>query len=154
MKTKRNLVIVFAVAAMMQPFLSEAQTVARKESPVAKHNEEKAGWQPAKIDDKGGNVQGGVEFYSQDAECMTGKVKLLKLVNTNNYATRVSYQQSADSPVVNIAVAASTTLEGICGTADGNLAKLVMNPPVGLSKEQKQKNKEYLQTHIVVSKVK
>jgi hypothetical protein len=149
-KTKRNLVAVFIVAAMMQPLLSNAQTASHKESPVAKHNEEKAGWQPVKLDDKGSNVQNGVEFYSQKGECANGKVTLAKVVNTNNYAVKIAYQVSPESPMVNVLVPASTTMEGSCAITDGNLGKLVIKLPE--TGDAKKNSKQHLLSHIMVSK--
>jgi hypothetical protein len=148
MKTKRNLVIAFAVATLMLPLFSKAQNIARKEAPVVKH-EEKVGWQPVKLDDKGSNVQNGVEFYSQKGDCPSGKVTLAKLVNTNNYAVKISYQVSPESPMVNVLVPASATMEGSCSVTDGNLGKLVIKLPE--TEDAKKKSTQHLLSHLVVA---
>src|ERR1700752_1336090 len=117
MKTKQNLVFAFITAAMMQPFLFKAQTNGFKDASVARphgHSEQKTGWQAVNLDGKGNNIKNGVEFYNQSAECNSAKVKLLKLVNTNSYAVKVSYQLSAESAQVNVLVPASATIEGSC----------------------------------------
>jgi len=180
MKTKQNIVIVCIMAAMMQPFLFKAQSIAYRNSPSDKAVEKKVSWQAVTLDDKESNVRNGVEFYTQDAKCITKKatspekaafdaphhhsvtpdmyisesVILAKLVNTNTYSVKVSYQTADFSPVVNILVPPSATIEGSCGTTDNNLAKLVIMPPAGKTEEEKQKNAAYIKAHIVVSEVK
>lgn|ERR1035437_5506590 len=179
MKTKKNLLVALFVIAMMQPILSKAQSLAYKNSTSDKPEEKKVGWQAAKLDDKGTNVRNGVEFYAQHTKCSTKKVtspekttfdaphhhsvtpdmyvsepvNLVKLINTNTYAVKVSYQTNDFSPVVNILVPPSTTIEGSCGTTDNNLAKLVI-PPLGKTAEEKEKNRAYMKAHIVVSEIK
>ncbi len=154
MKTNQKLILVCMMAAMMQPVLINAQSnVAFRAAPLEGQKEKKIGWQPVKLDDKGSNVQNGVEFYSQKTDCNGSIVNLGKLVNTNNYAVKVSYQISADSPVINVRVGASATVEGSCSTTDVNLAKLAIPLPVGKTDEEKQKNKEYMHTHIVVTQM-
>lgn len=80
-------------------------------------------------------------------------VNLLKLVNTNSYAVKVSYQLNELSPVVNILVPPLTTIEGSCGVTDSNLAKLVIMSPVGKTDEEKQKQRNYVKSSIVVTPV-
>ena len=150
MKTKQNLLVICIMAAMMQPFLSNAQNLSFKEAPVAKHHEEKVGWQPVKLDEKGSNVQNGVEFYSQKGDCPYGIITLAKLVNTNNYAIKVTYQVSPESPIVNVLVPASGTIEGACATTEGNLSKLVIKMPE--TEDAKKKTTQFLLSHIVVSR--
>jgi len=152
MKTKKNLLVVLFIIAMTLPFLSKAQT--NNKSLEWATQPKQVGWKPVKLDDKGNNVQNGVEFYSQKGECINAQnVSLAKLVNTNNYAVKVSYQISADSPVINVRVGASATVEGSCSTTDSNLAKLAIPMPVAKTDEEKQKNREYIRAHIVVSQL-
>jgi hypothetical protein len=165
-KAKQNLLVVCIMAVMIQPIITKAQSTTKpwsksesnntNNTSTANKNQTKIeGWQFVNFDGKGSYVRNGVEFYKQSAECNSAKTNLLKLVNTNNYAVKVSYQLSDISPVVNIMVAASATLEGACGVTDGNLAKLVINnPPVGKTDEEKQKNKDFFRSHIVVSQIK
>jgi hypothetical protein len=151
MKTKQNLAIVCIIATMMMSFLSKAQVTNKPWGEVEKA---KQGWQSVNLDGKGNHVQGGVEFYNQKSTCNSKEVTILKLVNLNNHSVKVSYQQSAESPVVNILVPASATIEGVCGVADGNLAKLVITPLTPKTDEEKQKNKDFMRAHITVSPIK
>ena len=151
--TKQNFVIVLIIAAVMQSFTIKAQNDGFKSSAtVARPGTTVAGWQPFKLNDKGTNALNGVDFYIEKAECSTGKAILIKLFNTNNYAVKVTYQTSADRPLVNVLVQALTTIEGSCTVTDGNLGKLVVTPPAAATDEAKQKNKEFLRTHITVTK--
>ena len=180
MKTKQTLAIVCMVAAMMQPMFFKAQSPAYRDAPTDNHEQKKVGWQSAKLDDSGNNVRNGVEFYTQGAGCTTKKttsaekttfdaphhhsvtpdmniteqVTLVKLINTNTYAVKVSYQTADFSPVINVLVPPSATIEGVCGTTDTNLAKLVITPLPSKTDEEKQKNSAYLKAHIVVSEIK
>lgn len=135
------------VAAMMQPlsFMAQSQNSAAK-----RHEDTKTGWQPVKLDDKGSNVQNGVEFYSQKGNCNSGKVTLAKVVNTNNYAVNISYQVSPESPIISILVPASATMEGSCAVTEGNLGKLVIK--LSETGDAKNNGKQHLLSHITVSK--
>ena len=137
------------MAAMVQSVFTMAQTVAR---PAAKQNEVKAGWQPTKLGVDGSNVQNGVEFYNQKSECNAQQVTLVKLINRNVYPVNVSYQISSESPLVNVKVPALATVEGSCSVADANLAKLALSFPKEKTEDEIKKLKEYLKSHIVVSK--
>ncbi|MHB8260301.1 MAG: hypothetical protein ACYDCN_07210 [Bacteroidia bacterium] len=150
MKTNQKLILVGMMAAMMQPLFSNAQNMAYKESTAATPA---VGWQPVKLNEQGttaSNVQNGVEFYAQKTDCIAGKVTLAKLVNTNTYAVKVSYQLSPESAAVNVLVPAATTLEGSCSVTEGNLGKLIIRLPENA--DAKQQSKQHLLSHIVVSK--
>lgn len=149
MKTKKKLIVVFIMAAMMQPVFTKAQSVAK---PAAKQNEQKTGWQPTKLGIDGNNVQNGVTFFNQKSDCNSQQVVLVKLINANTYPVNVSYQISAESPVVNVKMSASVTLEGTCSTTDANLVKLAINFPKDKTEEEIKKMKKYLNSHIIVSK--
>ena len=153
MKTKQKLVFLIILAALIQPFVFKAQCMSFRQSEEPS-GEKKTGWQQAKLDDKGTYVKEGIEFYSKKAECAPNKVTLLKLVNTNNYPVKVSYQLNPDSSIVNVMVGAAATIEGSCMVTNGNLGKLILNIPIGLSDAEKQKNKDFMRSHIIVSLIK
>lgn len=154
MKTNQKLILVGMMAAMMLPlFVSAQNNIAHSESPAVKHNEEKVGWQPVKLNEQGttaSNVQNGVEFYAQKSDCNGSTVSLAKLVNTNSYAVKVSYQVNPESAVVYVLVPAAATIEGSCTITEGNLGKLIIRMPIapGAAKQSKQ----HLLSHIVVTK--
>ena len=147
MKTKKYLIFILFAVILLKPILCKSQSLSFKEP--EKHNPVKAGWQPLVLDTKT-NVLDGVEFYAQKGDCPYGVTLLLKLVNANNYSVKVSYQASPESQIVNVLLPASATLEGSCNTIEGNLSKLLIRVPE--KKEDKQKIKQYLTSHISVSK--
>lgn len=148
MKIKNFLLVVaFILAAIMQPLLSKSQSINHPSGEVEKQNK---GWQPVKLGDKGTNVQNGVEFYSQQGVCNSEKVTLTKLINTNNYAVKIAYQVSPESPVVTVSIAALATVEGSCAATEANLSKLIIKLPE--IESAKQKSKQHLLSHIVVSR--
>lgn len=149
MKTKKNLIFAFIMIALIQSVYTRAQDVAK---PMAIQNEQKSGWQPFKLAVDGNNVQNGVTFFSQKSDCNSGQAALIKLVNSNTYPVNVSYQISAESPVVNINMSASITIEGSCSSTDANIVKLVIDLPKDKTEEERKKMKEYIKLHIVVSK--
>ena len=146
MKTKKNIAIILFVATLMLPLISNSQNLSFREDPKP----QKVGWQPIKLDDKGSNLQNGVEFYIQKGNCPYGIIALLKFANTNNYPVKVSYQVSAESPIIEVTVPASKTLEGSCETIDGSFSKLLIKLPEAA--DEKNKTKQYLSTHIFVTK--
>ncbi len=157
----------------------KAQGPAYRNSSSDNPEQKKVGWQPA-ILINGSNLQNGVEFYTQKAWCSVKKVNpkgnsastesfdphhhtvipdmyisqevdFVKLVNTNNYAVRVSYQESDFSLVVNILLPPSTTIKGACDTKDDNLSKLVIKTLPDKADEEKQKN--HLRSSLAVTKI-
>lgn len=152
MKSKQNLVIVYIMAAMMQSFFCGAQNLIHQDSPAIKHSEEKIGWQPVELDDKGSNVKNGVEFYSQKTTCGPVAITLAKLVNTNPYAVKVSYQLNSEAPVMNVVVQPSSSLEGYCG-ASGNESKLLLNPPLGKTVEERKNIDNFIKASVLVNKL-
>ena len=148
MKTKKKLLFILFVAALTLPFLSNAQNLSFREEP--KPDTPKTGWQPIKLDDKGVNLKDGVEFYFKKGDCPYGIIALLKFINKNTYSVNVSYQINAESPVVEIMLPASKTLEGSCEIVGGDLSKLRIKLPE--AKEEQQKMKQYSIAHIFVVK--
>ena len=150
MKTKKAFInILFVASFLMLPIFSNAQNLSFREYPAKKSQEKKVGWQPVTMTKEGSNVKNGVEFYSQKGDCPYGIITLVKLVNTNNYAMKVSYKTSPESPVVYIMVPASATIEGSCATVEGNLSKLIIKMPE--KEEDQKKTSEYLIANVAVS---
>ncbi len=131
------------------PFLCRSQNPVYKEATLARPAEF---WNSLKLSDDGGNTRDGVQFYIHGAECGSENVKLLKLVNRNPYAMKVSYQLSDASSVVSFTVPPSASIEGSCKPADENLAKLALKTPVANTDEEKKKNAEFIRSHITVSR--
>ena len=150
MNTKKNLLAVVLFSMMILPVVTKAQTVARP----AAHSEAKAvtGWQPVQLASDGKNAIEGVQFFSQKSECGGNQSTLLKLVNGNASASQVTYQISAESPVVTITLSPSVTLEGSCSAKDANLTKLNIVWPTDKTADEIAKMKGYLMKHIFVSK--
>jgi len=147
---KRGFINLFFVALLMQSLAFKAQELAMSNVHVAKqHEETKLAWERAKLDDKGNYIINGVEFYSKKTNCHSEKVMLAKLVNTNNYSVKVSYQLNPESPVIYLRVPASSTIEGSCEATDENGAKLTIKMPE--TEDAKQKIKKHLLSHIIVS---
>jgi hypothetical protein len=99
------------------------------------------------------NVLNGVSFYIHDGECNSTKIKLLKIVNANNYSINFSYQLTATQPIVNVIVPASFSIEGLCNSSDENILKLVVTPPVTKSEAEKKLMREFLLSHVFVTKL-
>ncbi|MGZ3902912.1 MAG: hypothetical protein ACXVC6_04410 [Bacteroidia bacterium] len=110
-------------------------------------------WAPVKVDVNGGNVKGGVEFYSRASECLQEKADVVKLVNKNSYAVKIGFKADANSAMQYIRVSPGASIEGICGSADQNLAKLVMSYPAGKNNDELQKIKQYIISSVVVSQL-
>ena len=151
MKTKQNIFVSLIVMALFLPFIGKAQgNLSWKETTP---KQEKKGWQPVVLDgNNNNNVKNGVEIYAQKGDCPFGIIKLVKLVNTNNYPVRLSYQISQKDQLISVLVPAATTIEGSCADTEGNLAKLVIRMPEE-SEDAQKKTKEYILSHIEVSKV-
>lgn len=110
-------------------------------------------WEPVKLSNDGGNILNGVHFYGHIGECNSEKVKFVKLVNLNPYSVKFNYQLSETSPVVTVIVPASLSIDGSCESTDQNLKKLVLIIP-SVSNDVAKKNKEFLQSHISITKAK
>ncbi|MEO8761529.1 MAG: hypothetical protein ABI388_09005 [Bacteroidia bacterium] len=181
MKTNKNLLAmgIMTITIFMFSGSIKAQGPAYRGSPSDNHEQKKVGWLAAKLDGNGSSVRNGIEFYTQNAGCITKKsapkepiqnssfdthyhtltpdmyiteqVDLVKLVNTNNYAVRVSYQESDFSPVINILVPPSSTIEGACDSKDDNLAKLLIKKLPIKADDEKQKNR--IKSSLAVTKI-
>ncbi len=146
---KSNLFSLTITLLFFSVFLN-AQNIVYKEATVSRPAEF---WKPITLLN-GTNTQNGVSFYMTKAECNSTNIKLLKLINENPYAVIFSYQLTASDPIVNVMVPASVSIEGSCNPSDENASKLIL-----LSKENKIKteektkeNKEFLLSHISVSR--
>ena len=91
----------------------------------------------------------GVSFYSKNSECNSEKVVLLKLINTNNYPVKISWQMSPNTPKENIIVPALKDYEGSCSVKDKNKAKLMIK---NLNGPDKAKVIKYALSHINITK--
>lgn len=148
MKTKFTLIGLLFF--FLQTNLSHAQEQARPVFKEATLSHPAELWKAFKLNEEGNNVLNGLHFYTVKVDCNSGKVKLLKLVNVNNYPVKFSYQMSPESPVITVMVPASVSIEGSCNTADANLKNLVLPVPAEKN-EQVMKNKEFMRAHISVS---
>ena len=147
---KTNFTLITLLFLSLQISLCKAQEQARPVFKEATLSHPAELWKPFKLNEEGNNVLNGLHFYTVKVDCNSGKVKLLKLVNVNNYPVKFSYQMSPESPVINVMVPASKTIEGACGTTDANLANLVLKVPAEKT-EEIMKNKEFMRAHISVS---
>ncbi|MBS1637134.1 MAG: hypothetical protein JST26_14545 [Bacteroidetes bacterium] len=109
-------------------------------------------WNSVKLDADGNNLRNGVLFYKHNEDCGSEKVKLLKLINQNDYAVKVSFQLSAESPVEIVTIPAASSVEGSCSTTDPNLVKLVLKVNPNQTDADKKKNAEFIQSHIFVTR--
>lgn len=107
-------------------------------------------WKPIKLSEDGNNVMNGLHLYTVKSECNSERVSLIKLVNVNAYPVKFSYQLNAESPVINVMVPASVTIEGSCNSTDANIRNLIITIPADKT-DQFKRNKEYMRTHISVS---
>ncbi|MGZ3861958.1 MAG: hypothetical protein ACXVPN_07090 [Bacteroidia bacterium] len=149
MKKSGIVTTLFFAMAFAMPLFVSAQTAARPASDIKGAQR----WVPIKLDANGGNVKDGVEFYSHPSECLLEKADVVKLVNKNSYGVKIAYKPDANSAVQYVRVSPGATIEGICGSADQNLAKLVMSYPGAKSNEELKKVKQDIVSSIVVSKL-
>ncbi len=151
MKTKNSFYTLLFVVAMIQPLFFNAQNVTFKQASVA---HPAFTWKPVKITGNNeSNLLNGVEFFSHKELCNSQEVTYLRFVNKNSYPVTVSYQTSSENPVVYVKVPGSTGVEGSCTANDENAAKLVLSFPIGISDTEKQKMRDYILSHIVVSQI-
>lgn len=144
---KSNFLLTALLAMGLLSFSLKAQNPVYKESTLAHPADS---WEPVRFAD-GTNIKNGVTVYIHAGECNGTKVKFLKLVNMNNYPVKFSYQVTAENPVVELTVPALKSLDGTCGAADANLAKLTVTVPVPKSPDENKLNKEYIRSHIEVA---
>ncbi len=93
------------------------------------------------------NIKNGVSFYNK--RCNTdAQTLLIKLVNTNNYPVKVSWQISPTDPLVSVVVPALSEMEGSCSVVDNNNQNnLAIQIPVGADNEE---IKKYTISHLNV----
>ncbi len=147
---KSNLfIIVFSIFISTSLFV-KGQNLVFKDATVSRPAQF---WKPFVLAN-GTNIEKGVSFYVTKTVCDSVKTKFMKLINENPYAVIFSYQLTASDPIVNVLVPASVSIEGSCNPSDENASKLIL-----LSKENKIKteektkeNKEFLLSHISVSR--
>lgn len=147
MKKSGIVTTLFLAMAFLMPFFMNAQTAARPSSDIKTSKR----WAPIKLDANGGNVKDGVEFYSQPSECLNERADVVKLVNKNTYAVKVAFKTEASMPLQYVRVPAGASIEGMCGSADANLAKLVFTYPSDKTNDQVTKIKQYTISTIAIS---
>ena len=96
------------------------------------------------------NIKNGVSFYKKTCSSVAKKTIIVKLVNSNNYSAKISWQLSADLPVTFVVIPPNSEMEGLCPVTNGGGAKLVIQIPEGANSEQ---FKNYLYTHTFVTKL-
>lgn len=148
MNTQKSILAIALVSMMALPVMTKAQA---NRSATAAHLNEKPSWEPVKMTSDEKNTIDGVQFFSKVSDCNGSEVTLVKLINGNNKAAQISYQMTAESPVVVFNLAASSMVEGVCFTKDANLAKLNIAWPKDKTAEEISKIKGYLMKHIFVS---
>lgn len=146
MKSK---LVFYVLCFLMFHLVSKAQGPVYKDATVS-HPADL--WTAVKLAN-GTNVLDGVSFYIHDGECNSTKIKLLKIVNANNYSVNFSYQLTASHPIVNVLVPASFSIEGFCDSSDGNILKLVVEPPIAKNEVEKKLMREFLLSHVFISKL-
>ncbi len=144
---KTNFTLIAAIIIFFNIDTARAQSPVFKEATLS-HPAEL--WKPFKLSEDGNNVLNGLHFYHVKSECNSTKVSFIKLVNVNAYQVKFSYQLSSESPVVNVIVPPSVTIEGTCNSIDNNIKNLVITIP-GDKPEEAKKNKEFLRSHISVT---
>jgi hypothetical protein len=109
-------------------------------------------WVPQKVGENQSNVINGVQFYAHKEICNSKEITLIRLVNTNTYPARVTYQMGSEQPLIHIRIPGSTSIEGSCSPPDENVSKLVISFE-GLNKTEKHELIEFMIAHIAVSKL-
>lgn len=74
------------------------------------------------------NMLDGVAFYTMNAVCNSKKVILLKLINSNDYAVDIEWQQNSSDNKIVITIPANNTYEGVCSSQNKDISKLVIEP--------------------------
>ena len=99
------------------------------------------------------NVLNGVSFYIKNTVCNTSNVVLLKLINTNNYPVKVSWQLNSKSPITFFIVPSRRVSEGACSPSNNiETTELIIEKPSG-TKAEKEKIKQFLLSSITVAQV-
>lgn len=93
------------------------------------------------------NVMNGVAFFRKVSDCNSEKIILLKLINSNNYPVKVSWQISPTTPVKSVVVPALFEMEGSCSIIDSNQTNLATQIPAGIDNEEMKK---YALSHLTV----
>ena len=145
---KKYCLITFAVLTLYT-FVSIAQTPIYKEATLKRPAEL---WEPVNLGDKESNIINGIKFYSHNADCNTGKVTLVKLINLNAYQVKLNYQISPQSSIISLVIPPSASIEGSCSTTNENLLKLVLTLPETKNDTEKKEMEKFLFSHIIVTK--
>jgi hypothetical protein len=148
MKITTKIVSALCIALMALPFFGNAQPN-KKAAP----QEGAVEWTSVKFSN-GVNEQKGVLFYTRVGLCGAEKVSFTKLVNQNTYSVKVAYQLDPQSAPQYVRIPAGATIEGVCKTANENLAKLTVPYPVGKTDDELKKIGEFRIAHIFVSEIK
>ena len=152
---------------MITPQFGVSQTINKRSNNIV--SEEEQTWKPmnefaddnnimqTSPDDVGTpvltNIYNGVSFYTKHCEVSSEseKIILLKLVNSNNYPIKVSWQISPSAPVIFVIVPAISEVEGSCSVVDNNQTNLAIQIPVGTDTEEMKK---YALAHLTVTEEK
>ena len=145
----RSKLIFFVLCFLMFHIVAKSQNQVYKEATIS-HPAEL--WNSFKVAN-GTNVLDGVSLYTHDGKCSSTAVKLVKIVNLNNYPVSFSYQLTANHTIVNVLVPASFSIEGSCDSSDENISKLVITVPVAKNEAEEKLMREFLLSHLFVSKL-
>lgn len=110
-------------------------------------------WNSILINDLGNKIIEEVKIYSHDFECNSQKVNLLKLVNLSTTKIKLTYQISESSAIVTVIIPAKYSIEGKCDSNDSTIEKLIIPYPISKTEEEDKNQKEFLRTHISISKI-
>ncbi len=142
---KKHYVLVVLLYSLLKATNCFSQNPVYKKATVSHPSEL---WQSLNVSKEKTNIIDGVQFYSYDSECNKSKITLVKLINTNKYPVKLSYQLTANSPIVQLSIPASFSIEGSCSSINENEKKLVIDPS-SISTVDKT---EYVRFHISVNK--
>ena len=133
----KNILLSMAVLIFVSVTVS-FQSEAQQTSSVSKsNNDEESSWSPAKINSDGTNLLDGVEFYKKTISTAMKALIIVKVVNTNSYAVKIQWEESA-GVITEMIIPANSSAEGNADSVnkDSNESKLVL--PKTLTDEAKR----------------
>jgi len=166
MKDKKIMIKSLFLVLMIIPLLSYSQSISRPTNSLSPNEES---WMPINnftmqnaihtensvtVAPQLTNVLNRVSFYIKNAVCNSEEVVLLKLINSNNYTVKISWQITPTSPIMFFIAPARRVSEGAC-SPKGNIetSELIIKKLTGSDVERKKK-KEYILSSITVTQVK
>ena len=164
MRQKERITILLMLIII--PFIGFSQSISKKSKVNVTENNKTKIWKPInKFPDKNNimqthpedvgtpvltNVKEGVSFYKKTCESSVYEIViLLKVVNSNSYPVKISWQLSPKSPKVSVDVPANSEDEGTCSAQEGTAYKLVLRMPLD---GNVKKVKKYVISHLSVTK--